>query len=133
MQPGSDVGQLNTADWEFIEDLVTRFEAAGADGEPAALEPFLPPTGDPLRLFGLEELIKSDLEIQWRRGKTVTVEDYLKRFPELVAWPARWPALLLEEYRVRQTLGDKPSLADYQLRFPDQFRALQQLIDQSPG
>src|SRR6266446_3977099 len=119
MQPASNPGHLNIADWEHVQDLVTRFEDACQGGEIVNLEEFLLPPGNPLRPLALTKLIKSDLEIHWLRRKPVTLEHYLNRFPELTAQPNHVPQLLLEEFRVRQTFGDKPVLADYQRRFPE--------------
>jgi serine/threonine protein kinase/formylglycine-generating enzyme required for sulfatase activity len=133
MQNPSNVGQLNSAEWEFIEDLVTRFEDACQNGQYAPMDQFLPPARSPLRLLGLKELIKSDLEIHWKRGQAIKVEDYLQQFPELEARPAQVPPLLFEEYRVRQRLGDKPGLAEYQQRFPEHFLILEQMISQGAG
>ena len=121
MQPASNLGHLKTADWESVQDLVTRFEDACQGGEIAKLEQYLLPEGNPMRLLALNELIKSDLEIRWSRRKRILLEDYLKRFRELQAHPNYWPKLLYEEYRVRLKFGDKPVLADYQRRFPEQF------------
>jgi len=131
MQPVSNLGQLKTADWKSIQDLVSRFEEANQDKAAAPLESFLPPAGDALRPIGLTELIKSDLEISWRRGQGRTLEDYLERFPELKITRSFWPKLLFEEFRVRQDFGDKPGLRGYQDRFPEQFRELEGLVRQS--
>jgi len=132
MQPVSNLGKLKTADWQSIQDLVTRFETANQDSTAEApLESFLPPGEHPLRQIGLLELIKSDLEVRWRRGKGLTIEDYLERFPELKILPSTWAKLLFEEFRVRQQLGDKPGLSGYRQRFPEQFRELEELVRQS--
>ena len=130
MQPASNLGHLKTADWESVQDLVTRFEDACQGAEIAKLEQFLLPEGNPMRVLALNELIKSDLEIRWSRRKRILLEDYLKRFRELEAQPKYWPKLLYEEYRVRLKFGDKPVLADYQKRFPEQFRALEQIVSE---
>jgi serine/threonine protein kinase len=133
MHSVSDLGQLKTADWQSIQDLVTRFETARQETAEASLESFLPPPEDPLRTLSLVELIKSDLELSWRRDAGTTLETYLDRYPELKVARAVWPALLLEEFRVRQKFGDRPALASYQNRFPEQFRTLEELVRQSDG
>jgi serine/threonine protein kinase len=131
MKPENDLGRLKTEHWQSIQDLVTRFEDASHDTAMAPLEKFLPPAGDPLRQISLIELIKSDLELRWRRGKGLALEVYLNRFPELKAQPSLWPQLLVEEFRIRQQIGDKPGIAGYQQRFPEQFAALAELVKQS--
>jgi hypothetical protein len=133
MEPARNVGQLNAADWKYVQDVVTRFETAWCDGNLLDLEAFLPPRGLPLRLLVLKELIKSDLELRWRNGKVATLEDYLNRFPELLAQPSRWADLLYEEFRVRHAFGDKPPLAAYRQRFPEQFPELERLLTQGAG
>jgi hypothetical protein len=89
---------------------------------------YLPPPADPLRPLALRELIKTDLEIRWRRGLGVTLEFYLSRFPELGPAQVLSPELVYEEYAVRHRHGDRPALAIYQERFPDQFGRLVQMI-----
>src|SRR5207253_7818467 len=96
------------------------------------LADFLPPKDDSLRAVALVELIKVDLELRWRRKQGQTLEDYLKRFPELGDPASLSPSLIFEEYRVRHQFGDKPALPAYQARFPEQFGRLQQLVRENP-
>jgi serine/threonine protein kinase len=42
------------------------------------------------------------------------------------------PRLIYEEYLVRQHLGDKPQVAMYKERFPEQFTELERLVQQQP-
>src|SRR5262245_19761430 len=107
-----------------------RFEAAWTAREPEPLEQFLP--ADPtsaLYLATLEELVKIELEWAWKSGRCPPggeqapphgplVEEYLRRFPPLVA-PEITRRLLRQEHRVRnRQYGDKPGIAVYQARFP---------------
>jgi hypothetical protein len=132
----SNLGGLQSLDWERLQDFLDPFEAAwhALEGQPgvAELTGFLPPAADPLRRLALIELIKVDLEFRWRRGLPVGLETYLEDFPELGAASALPARLLYEEYRARQRYGDQPPLADYQLRFPDQFPELQRLLEDEP-
>jgi serine/threonine protein kinase/formylglycine-generating enzyme required for sulfatase activity len=132
MPSADDLGQLKTLDWEQLQVLASRFEAAHEGGETFDWEPFLPPAGDPLRATVLYELIKIDLEIRWRRGRAVRLEDYLDLHPELGSAQELPARLVYEEYRARHLFGDKPPLTVYQSRFPDQFPELQRLIEQQP-
>jgi hypothetical protein len=92
------------------------------------LNDYLPPGGDDLRVLALHELVKTDLEIRYRRGKPAALEDYLEQFPELGPKDQVPTPLIYEEYRVRQTHGDRPALEGYQSRFPRQFPELQALL-----
>jgi serine/threonine protein kinase len=122
-------GPLGTNDWNQLQSWVGRFEAAWAGSETVDLAAYLPPPGHPLRFQVLQEAIKTDLEMHWKRGQTIGIENYLQRFPELRANPQIIPQLLCEEYRVRQQYGDRPGLASYQPRFPAQFAEFQRLVE----
>lgn len=80
----------------------------------------------------LDGLIKADLESRARDGKTVALEDYLKRFPELGGADKLSVALIYEEYRVRMLFGDRPPLDDYHKRFPCQFEEFYRLLSEKP-
>src|SRR3954466_10420250 len=90
-----DQGRLPSDDWRRLHELADRLEGAWRQEGTVALAGFLPPPGDPLRPVALHELIKTDLEIRWRRGLSVSLEHYLRDFPELGAVPS--PELLYEE------------------------------------
>src|SRR5207245_8848979 len=132
----ADLGVLKSIEWNQLQELADRFEKACVEAGPKAdlidLGAFLPPLGDPLRTVALHELIKTDLEIRWRRGQTVPLERYLDRFPELGAAGTLPPELIYEEYCVRQRHGDKPDLGSYQPRFPQQFAEVQRLAREQP-
>jgi serine/threonine protein kinase len=116
-----------------LQELVGRFEKAWAEAAPTAsldLDSYLPPPEDPLRRAALHELIKSDLEIRWRRGRGLDLDFYLARFPELGPADGLPAALIYEEFRSRKLYGDKIPLATYQTRFPAQFGQLLQLIQE---
>ncbi len=121
---------LKTNEWKQLQDLADRFEEAWRSADSVDLAAFLPPVGDPLRSEALQEFIKTELEIRWKRDQVATLESYADKFPELGGVRALAPELVYEEYRVRQTFGDKPSLALYQSRFPDQFPAMQRLVEE---
>ena len=53
----------------------------------------------------LHELIKTEMEVRYRRRQNYPLEEFLRRYPEL-GGPEKLPAgLLYEEYRVRQRHG----------------------------
>ncbi len=102
MRDSNDLGDLRSGDWERVQDVASRFERANQGGRIQDWDRFLPPRGDRLRGVVLQELIKTDLEICWRRGEQIHIEDYLKRFPELIADHLVSPRLVYEEYRARR-------------------------------
>ncbi len=117
---------LSSGEWDRLQDLLDRFAKAGPQTGPVDFTGFLPPPDDRLHALALGELVKSDLEARWAAGRPVLLEDYLKRYPALRHDPAL-PQLLFEEYSVRRRHGDRPALAGYRVRFPEQFAALEQL------
>jgi serine/threonine protein kinase len=133
MDRPASVGDLTPAEWQALQALLERFEGAWQNGSRVELSGFLPPPGDRLRLVCLVELVKSELEIRWRRGDQPLVEQYLQRFAELRQEPRLWAALLAEEYRVRRLYGDRPALSAYRQRFPTEYDALASLVGKQPA
>jgi serine/threonine protein kinase len=107
-------------------------EALGEDPT-ADLGDLLPPPSSPReRLIALHEMIKIELEFRWGQKRPATLEDYLRRFPELGPAATLPVELIFEEYRARHRYGDRPPLESYKKRFPDQYeRLLQKLRSQS--
>jgi hypothetical protein len=94
---------------------------------------FLPPVEDPLRRRCLLELIKTEMEIRWRRNLPFTLEQYLARFRELGPLHALPASLIYEEYRARHLHGDRPLLETYRDRFSTtQLEELHQLLEERP-
>ena len=129
--PGN-LGQLKTEEWEHLQQLADRLEQALTGADSADLTQFLPEPGTPHRLVYLHELIKTELEIRCRRNKTVSLDEYLRRYPELGAADALPADLVYEEYRVRHRYGDKPPLDVYRQRFPAQYEQLRKLEQKDP-
>src|SRR5262249_7982058 len=136
MSRPSELGQLPTKEWERLQAMVERFESEWQrrkSANPSAsvdLSDYLPRPGEPLRVVALHEFIKTDLEMQWRGGRSVILEDYLKRSPELGDASQLSANLIYEEFRVRQRYGDKPPLASYRERFPKQFEELKRRVEE---
>jgi serine/threonine protein kinase len=122
------LGRLNTNEWGQLQDTLDRFEAAWRGADNVDLARFLPPGGHALRLVILHELIKTDLEMRWQRGRKVRLEDYLARFPELGPAGGLPAALVYEEYRIRRRFEPTLQSSTYQVRFPAQYPELQRLL-----
>ena len=119
-------------DWDHLLSVADRFEEAWKGAEKVDLVTFLPPPGTPLRAAVLQELVKTEMEVRCRRGLAVELEEYVTRFPELGTLRSLPARLIYEEYRVRQLYGDRPPLAAYRERFPQQFAELRHLLREQP-
>ncbi len=125
-RPASD-SDLTSGDWDRLQELLDRFEQAGPRAGPVDLGGFLPPADDRLHRLALCELVKCDLELRWRNGRPVLLEDYLGKYPELRDDPKGLTQLLYEEFTVRRRHGDRPPLSGYKSRFPDVFPDLERI------
>ena len=114
----SDTRRMDDDSWNKLQDIAEQFERDCADAFPRDISRYLPPTGDLTRTPILDELLRIDLELHWRRGKGNRIEEYLTRFPELTQDRQRLVQLVEEEYRVRGQFGDRPVANEYFERFP---------------
>jgi len=77
------------------------------------------PFEDPgLRLATLTEMVKIDLERQWRSDRLLTVDDYLARFPELGTPETVTVDLIRVELDMRGELGEPLDDQELAMRFP---------------
>jgi hypothetical protein len=136
MASADELGKLQSAQWEDLQEQVSRLEQAHKKAksslELGEIEDFLPPASDPKRIVYLYEMIKTDLEIRWRSDQNVGLEQYLEKFPELGPVAILPASLIYEEYRVRQLYGDRPPVSSYASRFPEQLAELKHLIADQP-
>jgi serine/threonine-protein kinase len=112
------------------ELLLCRFDEAWQSGLPPRIADFLVGSIGRVRSHLLQELVRIDLEYRWRTSAGGTplpenslaprprLEHYVARFAELGALEQLSTDLIGDEYRVRCRWGDRPSLAEYQARFP---------------
>lgn len=121
-----------TDEWNKCQELLSRFEKDWQQAEWVDLEDYLRSAEPAKRIPLLHELIKSELEIRWRRGGGLTLEDYLRCFPELGRRDDLPPDLIQAEYVARVRHGDRPSLDEYQERFPNQYDALVKMVEADP-
>ncbi len=120
---------LSADDRQVLESWLVEFDERWDPGLLAHRVDRIPP-GSSWRLPALAEMVKIDLERQWQRGRQVSLESYLKDFPELGS-PADVSADLIQaEYEVRRQFGAPAALEDYLRRFPHQAGELALLIAQ---
>src|SRR4051812_38091332 len=103
--------------WIEREKFIEAFEAARAADPDAELADFLPPPGHPLYIPVLEELVRIDLERRWLGGRPLWLEEYFRRFPQLLEASASVRTLAFEEFRLRRQAGQAPTADEYRTRF----------------
>src|SRR5262245_3501333 len=116
---------------------IEKFEAAWQQGTAPRIEDYLMPV-TPSGLAGssrpelLRELVKIDLEFRWRQPsqRGPRIEEYSRRFPELLQSRTGSIELIAEEYRARHRWGDRPGHAEYLTRFLDAGPMLRELLPQ---
>lgn len=101
-----------------VSERVDRFYAGWSADNENPLDPFLPPAGSRTRRHALVELIKTDLGLRIGVGKPARVEDYLTRYRGELTADAVPVALVVGEYLHRQKHGQRPTIEEYQARFP---------------
>ncbi len=103
---------------EQFEMIIAAFEHAWLREGRAEIAEFLGHVSDSLvRDRLLHELILIDVEIRWRRGEQLRLDDYLCKFPELGPLDSLPVEMIGQEYRVRQRWGDRPSHSTFLARF----------------
>ncbi len=100
-----------------LDEVVEAFEAAQQRDGRADLARFLPAPSHPEYRDILRELVRVDLDYGWSRGRPTPLEEYGRRFPELLRDPDTLRAVVWEEYRQRRLAGDEPDAEDYVRRF----------------
>src|SRR5437764_5717966 len=104
------LAELSDNDRQELEALLVEFDQRWDNGLLANRAQQIPP-GSSWRLPALAEMVKIDLERQWERGHRISLESYLKEFPEL-GGPGDISADLIQaEYEVRRQFG-VPTLLD---------------------
>jgi serine/threonine protein kinase len=127
----ASLGELDLLNDEEATDLnhrVERFIAAWKPDGSTGLEWFLPPPGARHRLIVLVRIVTIDMERRAGAGFPFRVERYINAFPEDLSTKTVPVALLATEYALRHRHTDKPTHAEYQRWFPDQYDALLPLL-----
>jgi serine/threonine-protein kinase len=71
--------------------------------------------------------LHADLDERWRRGEPVRVEQYLAEHPGLAGDAEALLDLVRSEVRLRQHVGEQPTLTEYLERFPQHADALRRV------
>jgi len=117
------LADLSAADRDRLESWLVEFDLSWEPGRlPVRVRDL--PADSPLRLAALVEMAKIDIERHWQRGRRVTVEDYLRDFPEL-GTPEGPPLDLVEtEWEARTHTGETPDPEEFCRRFPRQCESI---------
>ena len=122
MEPTANLlAALSTTQRQKLESLLSEFDVAWTPQALATRVRELPVDDTEFRRAALSELVKIDLERQWKSGNCCKLEDYLRRFPELGSEETVAAQLLLAEYEARRLCNHPAPLREFQLRFPRSF------------
>src|SRR5688500_8391314 len=91
---------------QMSANFVDSWRTCPADSGGIALDEYLPPLGDRLRLVTLHELIPIDLDHRWHRREPRLLENYVESYPELGSSTELPVDLIHAEYQVRAAHGD---------------------------
>lgn len=116
---------------DLVEECVFAFERDVRDGVAARLDTYLPPGEDALRRTILVELVKVDLEFQWKNGTRPSLREYCDAYPELGSLDEVPPDLVYEAYLVAHRHGAAPSLTEFCEAHPAQRDAVFVLAQQT--
>jgi predicted Ser/Thr protein kinase len=125
--PNRGLADLSDHDRQELEAWLAEFDQRWVSGLLPEKACRIPP-GSSWRLPALCEMVKIDLERQWGRGNRLSLENYLKEYPELGTSVDVSADLILAEYEVRKQFGAEADLDDYARRFPAQVEELRGLI-----
>lgn len=96
-----------------LNGFVDKFEEAYSDDDTVNVGDYLPPSHDPsFRLISLE-LLRVDLQRRIEKGRTLSLRDYRRRFPQVLDRPVAFADLAFEEYRTRVAIGETVSPESY--------------------
>jgi predicted Ser/Thr protein kinase len=114
-------------EWTAIAEQVDAYESDSVDGKFPDLRPYAERVDPALRGAVMVELVKVDMERRWQAGQHRMVEDYLSEYPELSGSDVSIEDLVRQEFQVRSSHGDDPTVAELRSRFPDldEHKALQ--------
>jgi tRNA A-37 threonylcarbamoyl transferase component Bud32 len=100
--------ELESLDWDEVEQVVRAFRGAYLAGEKPAINDFLP-AGGRLRQPALLELVLEEMELKLNAGDSMSLDSYLERFGELQADPQALAEVVAAEASLRRRIESDPS------------------------
>lgn len=113
----SDVGVDSVQHFPDLEEYVERYELAWENGGPVELADHLPPREHPEYRATVVELIRADLELSRRHGRSTRLADYVARFADVLEDRAALAQVAFEEYRLRFQAGEPVTREEYGKQF----------------
>ncbi|MDB5337402.1 MAG: tetratricopeptide repeat protein [Planctomycetaceae bacterium] len=107
------VRETSKQSWVEIDEFVEVYDRAWRTGTVPVLGEFLPERDHPMYSEVLCELVRVDLELRWRQGCPLSLDDYCRAYPELGDDPQALAEVAFEEYRVRRHAGAEVTPGDY--------------------
>jgi len=104
--------------WQAVAQYVEEYEQAFRENG-SELQSFVSQVDPQYREAALQELICVDLELQWKSGRRVFVEEYVESFPQVKSQTSSMLELYRAEYSTRISCGETPNIHEYKERFPD--------------
>lgn len=120
--------QLSEADWDELDKRADAFASAAGRGPIGEWEQYLDGLAGSVRVALLIEMIRTDMDLRWSQGRRVFVEDYVRKYPELMQGTSAPLDLILEEWQQRSRRGDRPDKISYLKRFPRHTAELDRLL-----
>jgi serine/threonine-protein kinase len=105
------------------EDPAERLQRLWDEGQSPDVDAFLAQAG-PLPPAQVCALLRIDQRQRWRAGQRVAAESYLHRHPNLRSDPEAVLDLIYQEFLVREDLGERSTITEYQQRFPEYAEVL---------
>jgi serine/threonine protein kinase len=110
-------GQLVGADAETLRRHLASCTACVATWQKLQAEDARDPPSLSRAPTAIDELLAQQRQ-RWQRGETIPVETYLRERPELVEDASAVLDLIYHELLLRERRGEKPTLEEYERRFP---------------
>ncbi len=121
------IGDPRSHHWHSIADCVDAYEAACGSTFPDPTD-YVARLDPSLRDRALLDLLKVQIELRWKAGRGMLVEEYQQRYAALLKEADALTELVLWEYRIRRRTGEPISTDDLRRRFPD-LKELAHLTD----
>ena len=113
--------------WKALESCIEALTKDWAHGEPRPLVAYLPSGDAVLRKATLTELVKVELELQWKAGRRPTLRDYCAWYPELGSKSDLSADLVHEAWHVARRHGEYEELEVFCREFPEQRPVVEQM------
>jgi hypothetical protein len=81
------------------------------------------------QLSSLTSIWESEQRRRWQIGDQVLLESFLNQHPDIASQENELLNLVYAEFRLRESLGEAPSLGEYEQRFPKYKKQLKLLIE----